>query len=197
MLSRIFSARLINSNYVMENYTVVLLMLLLCSALSLSAEPTRYSRGGGDHTSVGLRLGWVGAPNGLTVRRVVTNGVAFEFVAGYNQKYGRHADLPMLKKGNSFVGASFAPFFLMSEGNLGVALTADIGARLNYHHYRLISSREFGPKITPEVLGGIGIQIEFSESVELFADLHVKYFNEPHNNYVPGIESGLGFRIVL
>ncbi|MEY3441906.1 MAG: hypothetical protein RLZZ519_187 [Bacteroidota bacterium] len=197
MLSRLLSAHLINSNYVMKNYTVVLLMLLLCGSLSLSAEPTRYSRGGGNHTSVGLRAGWIGAPNGLTVRRVVGNGVAFEFVAGYNHKYARHTELPALKKGNSFAGASFAPFFLMSEGNLGVALTADIGARLNYHHYRYFNSPEYGPKITPEVIGGFGIQVEFSESVELFADLHVKYFNEPHNNYVPGIESGLGLRIVL
>jgi hypothetical protein len=180
----------------MKNYTFVLLALLLGSSLSLSAEPTRHW-GGGNHTSIGVRAGWIGAPNGLTVRRVVGNGAAFEFVAGYNHKYARHSDLPLLKKGNTFVGASFAPYFLMSEGNLGVALTADLGARLNYHNYRYINNPEYGPKITPEVIGGIGIQVEFSEAVELFADVHVKYFNEPHNSYVPGIESGLGIRFVL
>ncbi len=181
----------------MKNYSIVLCaFLLMVGTQNLHAEPT-LSGGGDSHTSVGLRLGWIGAPNGLTVRRVVGNGVAFEFVAGYNHKYARRTELPTLKKGNTFIGASFAPHFLMSEGNLGVALTADIGARLNYHHYRYFNSPEFGPKITPEVIGGFGIQVEFSESVELFADLHVKYFNEPHNNYVPGIESGLGLRFVL
>ncbi len=180
----------------MKSYAKILLALLIVLvAQQVSANPRRhYSY---ERTSIGFRAGWIGAPNGLTVRKVVGNAVAFEFVAGYNHKYGRHSDIPDIKKGNSFVGASFAPFFLVSEGNLGVAITADIGARLNYHHYRFISIPEWGPKITPEAIAGLGMQVEFSEKVELFADCHVKYFNEPHGNYVAGIESGLGIRFAL
>lgn len=183
----------------MKNYVSLLLaIVLVSSSLDLHADPTRRYGGGGDsHTSIGLRAGWIGAPNGLTVRRVVGPGLAFEFVAGYNMKYARHTELPTLKKGNSFVGVSFAPHFLMTEGNLGVALTLDMGARLNYHHYRYFAYPEYGPKITPELIGGGGIQVEFSETVEIFADVHLKYFNEPHGSYVAGIESGFGVRFVL
>jgi hypothetical protein len=180
----------------MKKSILVLLVVLLVSSVSLHANPNRHW-GGGNHTSIGFRAGWVGAPNGLTLRRTVGNAAAFEFIAGYNHKYARRSELPTMKKGNSFLGVSFAPYFLMSEGNLGVALTMDLGARLNYHHYRYFAYPEYGPKITPEVTGGLGMQLEFSETVEVFADVHVKYFNEPHGSYVPGVESGLGLRIVL
>lgn len=181
----------------MRNYVKVLpFLLLLLSSLSLNANPrNRYSVG--NHTSLGFRAGWIGAPNGLTIRRTVGRSSAFEFVAGYNHKYARRTELPLLKKGNSFIGVSYSPFFLVAEGNLGVAILADIGARLNYHHYRYFNAPEFGPKITPEFIAGAGIQVEFSESVEVFADVHFKYFNEPHNNYVAGIESGAGIRFIL
>lgn len=180
-----------------KSVKILLALMFISSSVALYAGPHSHRWGGGNHTAIGFRAGWIGAPNGLTVRTVVGNGLAFEFVAGYNQKYGRHADIPTIKKGNSFLSASIAPFFLMSEGNIGVALTADLGVRMNYHHYRYFQYPEWGPKITPEAIGGVGMQLEFSEAVELFGDIHLKYFNEPHNNYVAGIESGLGLRFVL
>lgn len=180
----------------MKCYVRPLLTLVLVSTSLLAfADPGRHYAY--DRTSLGIRLGWIGAPNGFTMRKVVGNNAAFEFVAGYNGKYARRSELPPLHKGNTFIGASFAPYFLVAEGSLGVALTADFGARLNYHHYRTWNN-EFGvPKITPEILGGFGMQFEFNESVELFADMHVKYFSEPAGAYVPGIESGLGLRFAL
>jgi|GEM_PF-2826719 len=154
--------------------------------------------GGWGRTSLGVRLGWSGGPNGMTLRRDMGNGSAFEFVAGYNAKVGRNAEnLPAHKKGNSFVGASYAPYLLMSEGNLGVALTADLGARLRYHHYRPIANPNAGWKITPDAIAGVGMQIEFSESVEIFADIHVNYYNRIDNVYQAGVESGLGLRLTL
>lgn len=154
--------------------------------------------GGPGGSSLGIRLGWSGAPNGFTLRKDAGSGHAFEFVLGYNGKVGRtNEGLPPLKKGNTFLGASYAPYFLMSEGNLGVALFADFGARLRYHHYRPIGVEGVGMKITPDLLAGLGIQVEFSESVEIFADLHINYYNRYDNIYVPGVESGLGFRIAL
>ena len=181
----------------MKSYAKILLaLLLLLSAQQVSADPGRHY-GGYNRTAIGLRLGWVGGPNGLTVRRTFGNACAFEFVAGYSPKYARRSELPDYKKGNSFVGASFAPYFLIAEGDLGVALTADLGARLNYHHYRLMGTDDGIAKITPEVIGGLGMQVEFSESVELFGDIHLKYFNEPHGNYVAGIESGVGIRFAI
>jgi hypothetical protein len=180
----------------MKSYAMPLIALMMISATTqLYAGPGRhYSY---DRTSIGFRAGWVGAPNGLTIRKVVGNGSAFEFVGGYNHKYARRTELPLLRKGNSFLGASYAPFFLVSEGNIGVALTADIGARLNFHHYRTWSNEQGVSKITPEAIGGLGMQVEFSEKVEIFADVHLKYFNEPHGSYVPGIESGMGIRFAL
>jgi hypothetical protein len=183
----------------MKSYAKILLALMpILTSLSAYAGGNNghYYGGGDNHTSVGLRMGWIGAPNGVTVRRTFGNAAAFEFVAGYNGKYARRTELPALRKGNSFIGASFAPYFLMCEGNIGVALTADMGARLNYHHYRL-AGISGAPKITPEVTLGAGMQVEFSERVELFADAHLKYFNEPHGYYVLGIESGAGLRIRL
>ncbi len=181
----------------MKSYAKILLaLLLLLVAQQVSADPVRH-HGGDDRTSIGLRIGWVGGPNGLTVRRSLGNGCAFEFVAGYSPKYARRTELPAYKKGNSFVGASFAPYFLVAEGDLGVALTADIGARLNYHHYRPIGIDDGVAKITPEVIGGFGMQVEFSEKVEVFGDVHLKYYNEPHGDYVAGIESGFGIRFAI
>ncbi len=154
--------------------------------------------GGSGGSSLGIRLGWSGAPNGLTLRRDAGSGHAFEFVLGYNGKVGRTTEsLPPLKKGNSFLGASYSPYFLMTEGNLGVALTADLGARLRYHHYRPIAAEGAGMKITPDLIAGLGMQLEFSESVELFADIHITYYNRYDNIYVPGVESGLGLRIAI
>lgn len=172
-------------------------ILLISVSTQMKADPT-YSPYG-QRTSLGIRLGWVGAPNGLSVRKVVGPGQAFEFVGGYNPKYGRRLDIAAIKKGNSFVGASYAPFILMSEGNLGVAILADIGMRMNYHHYRNIGQHVQGKggKITPEAIGGLGMQIEFAEKVEIFGDIHLKYYNEPHGDYVAGIESGMGIRFAL
>jgi hypothetical protein len=182
----------------MKSYAKVLLALLpILTALPAFAGGNGHYGGGDNHTSVGVRLGWIGAPNGLSVRRTVGNAGAFEFVAGYNGKYARRTELPQLRKGNSFIGASFAPYFLVSEGNIGVALTADMGLRLNYHHYRLVGDGSGASKITAEAVLGAGMQVEFSERVELFADAHLKYFNEPHGFYVLGIESGAGLRIRL
>lgn len=182
----------------MKNYIKGLLALVLvATSVAAYAGPNYRYGGGGNHTSLGLRAGWIGGPNGITVRRTVGSAAAFEFIAGYSPKYARRTELPAIKKGNSFVGVSFAPYFLMSEGNLGVALTLDFGLRLNYHHYRYFEYPEWGPKITPEATVGAGIQMEFSERVELFADMHLKYFNDPHNTYVAGIESGMGIRFIL
>ena len=175
----------------------VLTLIVLCLPENLHAGPTkRY--GGFTKTSLGVRLGWNGGPNGLTLRRVFAPGHAFEAVAGYNNKSGRHADeWPAHKKGNTFLGISYAPFLLTEQNNLGLAITGDIGTRLNYHHYRFFSHPEWGSKITADVYAGIGLQVEFSEAVEVFADLHIKYFSDPHNAFVPGMESGLGVRVVL
>ena len=174
---------------------IALGLLLLISSTEAQAGGHRHH--GWSKTSIGVRLGWNGGPNGLTVRRNFAPGQAFEFVAGYNSKYGGSADLPFLKAGNSFIGVSYAPFFLLSEGNVGVALVGDVGVRGNYHHYRYFNRPDWGVKITPEVIAGGGIQIEFSEKVELFADIHLKYFSDPHNYYVPGMESGAGIRVAI
>jgi hypothetical protein len=180
----------------MKSYIHLLALVLLLSATTeLYAGPRH--RFSDSRTSVGLRLGWVGGPNGLSVRQVVAPGHAFEFVAGYSPKYGRRLDVPDIKKGNTFLSASYSPYFLVSEGNLGVSIYGDVGLRMNYHHYRYFEYKEWGPKLTPEVIGGIGMQIEFSERVELYGDLHVKYFNAPGNVYMAGIESGAGLRVAL
>lgn len=175
--------------------------IVLCVSMVMLLHTDAFAgspHGGWERTSLGVRLGWSGGPNGMTLRKDMGNGNAFEFVAGYNAKVGRNADnLPAHKKGNSFVGASYAPYFLMTEGNLGVAFTADIGARLRYHHYRPIVNSNAGWKITPDAIAGLGMQVEFSETVEIFADVHVNYYNRINNVYVPGVESGLGFRITL
>lgn len=143
--------------------------------------------------SVGVRLGWSGAPNGLTYRTVVAPGQAFEFTAGYNSKMGRRLDVGFAKKGNSFIGASYAPFLFGGNGQMGFGVNADFGLRARIHHYRTFSDN----KITPDLLAGIGVQLEISEKVEVFADCHLKYYNHYSNYYRSGIESGAGMRILL
>lgn len=182
----------------MKNYTAFTFACILLSFASLDQVQARpWNAGGWSKTSVGVRLGWNGGPNGLTIRRNFAPGQAFEFVAGYNHKYGGRSEAPFLKAGNSFIGVSYAPFLLVADGNIGVALVGDVGVRGNYHHYRYFSRPDWGVKITPEVIAGGGLQVEFSEKVEVFADLHLKYFSDPHNYFVPGMESGFGVRVAL
>ncbi|HHG86646.1 MAG TPA: hypothetical protein ENJ82_17995, partial [Bacteroidetes bacterium] len=119
----------------MKYYAVnaVAIILMSVSAFTVSMARPSYS-GGWTRTSVGLRLGWNGGPNGLTIRRNFAPGQAFEVIAGYNDKYGGRSEIPALKAGNTFIGISYAPFLLVSEGNVGVALVGDVGIRANYHH---------------------------------------------------------------
>lgn len=182
----------------MENRVRPLMILLLLVGMfpaALMADPTwgrSYAR-----NNLGIRLGWVGAPNGISFRRTYGNGHAFEVLAGYSYKYARHTELPEIKKGNSFVGISYQPHLTIGEGNLAVGIYGDLGVRLNYHHYRYFSDRSSGPKVTPDLTGGVGMLVEFSETVEVFGDMHVKYYSNPGNFYAPGVESGLGIRFAL
>lgn len=183
----------------MEKVSIHVIGMFVMSFLlvsGLQAEPTRRSSSF-QHTSVGLRLGWVGAPNGLTYRRGFAPGHAIELVAGYNPKYGRRADIPAIQKGNSFLSFSYAPNFTMCMGGAAVGIYADLGLRLNYHHYRTWEAAYGHPPITPDLIGGAGMQIEFAQSVEVFADMHLKYFSSPGNYFTPGVESGAGIRVWL
>ena len=148
-------------------------------------------------SAIGIRLGFSGAPNGLTFRKIFAFGHAFEVVAGYNGRVGRTLQLPFGQRGNSFVGISYAPFVEMGDSRLGVALTGDVGLRARYHHYRRWATQNDGGPITPEPFIGGGLQLEFNDSVQLFADLHAVLFNRYDNRYVPGVESGLGIRFVI
>jgi hypothetical protein len=173
--------------------SLVTLLLLLPGALLATPRPRSYGV-----NSFGVRLGWVGAPNGVSFRRTFGDGQSFEILAGYSPKYGRHAEIPETRKGNSFIGISYQPQFTMSDGGaVAVGLYADLGARLNYHHYRYISNPAAGPKISPDVTAGIGMMLDFNESVQIFADMKVKYYNSPGNFYAPGVESGAGIRFTL
>jgi hypothetical protein len=174
----------------------IIATLLLLTSMHLSADPRRHY-GGGDHTSIGIRMGWVGAPNGFTYRRSFNGGHAFEAIAGYNIKYGRRTDSPLLRKGNSFLGISYAPHLTIYDGNIAVGIYADMGVRINIHHYRSFNVPSRGFPITPDLVGGLGMQIEFSEQVEVFGDMHFKYFSVPGNYYAPGVESGAGIRFWL
>lgn len=172
--------------------SLVTLLLVLPGSLLATPRPRSYGV-----NSFGVRLGWVGAPNGLTFRRTFGNQ-SFEILAGYNPKFGRHAEIPTMRKGNSFLGISYQPQFVMSDGgSVAVGIYADMGVRLNYHHYRYISNPAAGPKISPDVTAGLGMMLDINESVQLFADMKVKYFNNPGNFYAPGVESGAGLRVTL
>jgi hypothetical protein len=173
--------------------SLVTLLLLLPGSLLATPRPRSYGV-----NSLGVRLGWIGAPNGVTFRRTFADGQSFELLAGYNMKYGRHAEIPTARKGNSFIGISYQPQFTMSDGgSVTIGLYADLGARLNYHHYRYISNPAAGPKVSPDVSAGVGMILEINESVQIFADMKVKYFNSPGNFYAPGVESGAGLRVNL
>lgn len=164
-------------------FTITLLLISVQSAQA----------GGHDPISIGFRAGWSGGPNGLTIRKIVGSNSAFEFVAGYNIKEGRQTNLPFYKQGNTLIGVAWQPFFISSEGNTGVGFFANIGARARFHNYRRPENKST-VMLTPDFFTGLGMQIEFSEVVEIFADLNAKYYNKLNNAYVWGLESGLGIR---
>ena len=175
------------------------LLLLAGFVLAMNVEATAHPYGGGgwNTASIGFRAGFSGGPNGLTYRKAFAPGQAFEAVVGYNGKVGRTLDLPLNRRGNSFAGISYAPFFEMGDRNLSVSLLGDFGARIRYHHYRPFGFGNNGWKMTPDLTAGAGMQVELNGFVQVFADLHLIYFNRYDNLYVPGMESGLGIRLVL
>ena len=175
---------------------LVIALILTSLAGNLLAGPT-YKHGSWKKTSLGIRLGWSGGPNGLSLRKQVLPGQAFEMTLGYNGKAARHADIPAIRKGCSFLGASYSPSVSMAEGNLQVDMYADFGARMRYHHYRRLSFGSGAWKVTPDLIAGAGMQVEFSESVQVFGDIHLNYYNRSDNVYVPGVESGVGIRLVV
>lgn len=161
----------------------------------LSLLFTSLHAGGYDQPlSVGVRLGWSGGPVGLTLRKVVGNHSAFEFVAGYNIKEGRQTNLPFYKQGNTLLGVAYQPFAIACENAVGVGFFANFGVRARYHNYRQAENPNT-VKITPDLFTGGGIQLEFGEAVELFADLNMKYYQKLNGFFVWGMESGLGLRV--
>lgn len=170
---------------------VLFTFLLIISDLSYAGGYNSYGK-----QSIGIRLGWSGAPNGLTYRKVFSYNQAFELVLGYSGKEGRILDVPQYKKGNTFAGITYAPFLTMSDGrDLSVLLNLNLGTRLRYHNYRPVSA-EGAWKVTPDFFGGAGMQVDIG-GVELFADLGIKYYNRIDNNFTWAMESGLGMRIAL
>lgn len=171
------------------------LILLLFVSLFKSELHAGGDRPGG--RSLGIRLGWSGGPNGLTYRKVFAYSQAFELVAGYNGKEARTADADWYKKGNTFLGITYAPFLYMGDGGTAFVIHANLGTRLRYHNYRNWGSGLNAPKVTPDVFAGGGVQLEFGDAVELFADLNMKYYNQSRNGYIMGLESGVGVRFAL
>lgn len=172
--------------------------LIFLLFLSLSAMD---AKAGGDRPggkSLGIRLGWSGGPNGLTYRNVFAYSQAFELVAGYNGKEARTSEEPWYKKGNTFLGITYAPFLYLSNGGgTAFVIHANLGTRVRYHNYRSWGSGTGNPVITPDLFAGGGVQLEFGDAVELFADLNMKYYNQSRNGYIMGLESGLGLRFAL
>jgi hypothetical protein len=145
-------------------------------------------------TAVGFRAGWSGGPNGLTVHKAVNDFSAFEFVAGVNNKAMRRSEFhngPW--QFDTYIGASFQPRLMAGDYDFSVGFYGDFGARARIHNYRF----HYGEpnKITPDLIGGLGMMIQ-TGSVQLFADIHAKY-SESNGGYAPGVESGLGLRLML
>lgn len=163
------------------------------------AGPNKYRSSGFLQSSLGLRLGWSGGPNGLSYRRVFAPSQAFEFVAGYNMKEGRTLDIPTYRKGNTFAEFRYAPFTMKYGNNVGVGFNLDLGARLRYHNYRKFKSSYSAEakKITPEMILGGGMLIEVNDRVQFFGDMHVRYYNRISNAWAWAMESGAGIRFVL
>lgn len=165
-------------------------MPFLCFAASFAAA------GGPGKTSLGFRAGWSGAPNGITLRYRFAPHQAVEVVTGYNNKEGRRMDLSLAEQGNYFLGIAYQPEFIARESDLGVGFFANLGLRARYHAYRSTGT-EGRSVITPDLYTGVGMQLEFGDAMELFADINVKYYNKTNNAYVPGLESGAGIRFMI
>ena len=177
--------------------TVLLLVLVFLSGLLFAAGPRRGSSSG-IGTSVGVRVGWSGGPTGITYRRVFAKGNAFEINAGYNAKEGRHSGLKFPKVGNTMIDMRYQPFTYACDGDVGFAIYGSIGGRARIHNYRFLN--EASPNtavITPDFIGGGGVQFEFNDAVEIFADLNANYINKKSGDWVWGMESGFGIRVKI
>lgn len=184
------------SSHLRKVFVSGLAMFVMAVAMSnVIAGPGKYHRGG-PQTSVGFRAGWSGGPNGLTVHTQLDEVNAFEFIAGVNNKEMRRSVYyGPLGKCDSFLGVSYQPSFMAGDEDLMVGFYLDMGLRARIHNYRL-ESGSTGLAVTPDAIGGAGFRLDAGH-VQLFADLHVKYYNKANNTYAPGMESGLGFRIKL
>ncbi|MCB9230741.1 MAG: hypothetical protein H6581_03720 [Bacteroidia bacterium] len=145
-------------------------------------------------TTLGIRAGWSGGLNGITLRKSVGMGYSgIEFAVGYSPKEGRRSSLPALQKGNILLSMRYQPMFMMEDYNLGVGFYGSFGLTARIHNSRPLGS-ERGSFLTPDLLAGGGMQVEFNDNVEIFADVHLKYYNSFSNVYALSYESGLGIR---
>jgi hypothetical protein len=170
--------------------------LFLCLVLALPMASWAGPGGKGQpEYAVGFRAGWVGGPNGATVRMTLGPINAFEFVAGINNKAMRRSQFHNgIYQFDTYLGASYQPSFMIGEEDLSVGFYGNVGPRLRIHNYRFHYG-EARP-ITPDLIAGLGMLLT-TRSIQAFADIHVKYTDPSNYNYAWGLESGLGLRINL
>lgn len=173
---------------------IALVLILFLPQISRAGEngPTRKSFSG---STLGLRLGWSGGLNGITYR-IGINGSdsGFELTFGYSPKEGRSSGLPVHKRGNLLFSARYQPMFLMTGNNLEVGFFGSLGLSARAHLYRPFGHSSRGLYLTPDLLGGGGFHIQFNDGMQIFADIHLKYYNRFTNQYQMSYESGIGIR---
>ena len=178
--------------------SVFLIALFFSLSMPQNAIAGGYKhKSGGDRPAigaVGIRFGWSGGITGLSYKQYFgkIHGLNLDF--GYNIKEARHSDRPWTQKGNWMLSVRYQPSFMFGTTRW-IGFYGSIGATLRYHNYRSPETKNASPLITPDANIGFGMIGVVIQTVELFADIQVKYYNAADGAWKPAMESGIGVRV--
>ncbi len=178
----------------------------------------------GEH-ALGIRWGLGTSPIGLSYQVVMTHHAAIEIYGGYNgdvakalnvytkgltaDSTGKIVKPKGLQKGGFIFGVNYQPFIYTGDRDKSTAFYANIGARIRTHNIRMTNDPIFkarnefmksipgnkGGVITPEVLAGIGFQLELHEKFELFMDFNYIYYNDISYKWRGTVDGSFGARL--
>lgn len=179
--------------------TRILIALLMSAFVFPMAYGQKYHYGNAHRNgiAIGCRLGWGGAPNGVSVQ-LPSRKFILESFAGYSIKGYRNVEGTWTQKGSTMMGLSFQPIlFGEYDDPACFYLNLALNARINNKKFTPVGEFEDRPAVTPDFRTGIGFQINAANSVNFFLEVNVSYVNSPNNTYDWRQESAAGMRIIL
>lgn len=184
---------------------LLLALLVYLVVLSITANAQRHTNG----PTVGMHIGMAGAPTALTLGWQPRPQLHLEAHVGNTHLANVMGFKQPTARERWVAGFNVQPRWFIGDGPIDVALYADFGLRARFHPgtsntgttgFSLEMGSPESPsrtRITPDVVAGTGVLFRFSDAIEGYAGLGLHRQNTTGSLWVTGLESTLGFRVLL